>query len=313
MSGPLNGIEVPIRLTSSHGINRIGFSSSRRGVLGSRPPCSTSDFVPLLELEELAILEVDVARLVVRPPLHGWQLLSVSFTGSTDEPGAVSFVRSFADSLSASFAPGQMDAWHGNLFIEIDWSAFRTLRAPSGGGDALHMSDSVGIESHERKALAAADLTALRHSPFTQIFVDGMRASQPKSKLVYWFVLLEELEKRSEFDHLYGRLLSPAEISTVMAGSGLSGAKLDRLKQFLNQRNLTVEPRHEKLARILDHIGVVSVNTLKGPIPVTAELCKGLIGQRNRVAHRGSGIDEDIVFAVLMPLSHAALGWLESN
>jgi hypothetical protein len=158
--------------------------------------------------------------------------------------------------------------------------------------------------------ITAEKLEALQVSPLTKIFADGMRAGQAKSKYIYWFVLLEELEKRDQFRPLYNQLYSAEEIEMILEKSGVGAGKLDRLKHFLRQPQLTAEPRHEKLALILKAIGAEWVNTIKGDVEITPKLCREMIGQRNRVAHRGSRIDEFQIFSVLMPLALKALDYL---
>lgn len=81
---------------------------------------------------------------------------------------------------------------------------------------------------------------------------------------------------------------------------------LNRLNGLLNNAAATIEGRPAKLRRILEEIGVSEVEALQRKIPITDEICKPLINQRNKVAHKGSEIDSDLLYNVLFPVSNAA-------
>ena len=57
-------------------------------------------------------------------------------------------------------------------------------------------------------------------------------------------------------------------------------------------------------------MGGSSIDGLSGPIIVDQARCAALIEQRNKVAHKGSSIDKDLLYAVLFPLSRIALKYI---
>jgi hypothetical protein len=304
-------VTVPLRIRASHGIETRGFASESRGVLASNDAARNS-LVPGFSARDLVILDLAVEQLTIGSDSGEEQILQLRFAEAQTLERIDRFLVDLANAMSASMATDQKDAWHANLYVEIKAAALVPEYLPTGGGDVVRITDSVQLTRHHSVPITAEKLVALQVSPFTEIFADGIRAAQAKSKFIYWFVLLEELEKRDEFRPLYNQLYSAEEIEMILEKSGVGAGKLDRLKQFLRQPQLTAEPRHEKLAMILKTIGAERVKTIKGDVEITPKLCRELIGQRNRVAHRGSKIDEFQMFSVLMPLALKALDYLNA-
>jgi len=85
-----------------------------------------------------------------------------------------------------------------------------------------------------------------------------MRATQPKSKFLFWFVILEELESRKEFKKLFAPLFS-ADEKKVLRQAALSSEAAQRLDGLLNNPLATQQGRHEKLLTILRTIGLGTV------------------------------------------------------
>lgn len=298
------GLEAPLRLAASHHLANPGFQSARRGEfvsLGAPPEDRSAEIV----LRDFTILGVPLAKFTLERPSGDARLLRLDFDRAMTEADAFSFLQQFADAWSASVADGQRDPWYGNLYVDIRWARVKTLTAQSGGIEA-----SMQMTSIEGVAVAPARLAALRWSPLTDVFVEGMKASQPKSKFLFWFVILEELEKREEFLSSFTPMFSPEEKAQLQEVVRSNGAALQRLNGLLNNPTTTLEGRAVKLARIVDEVGSSSIKGLSGPIIVDRARCAALIEQRNRVAHKGSTIDTDLLYRVLFPLSLAALNYI---
>jgi hypothetical protein len=87
-----------------------------------------------------------------------------------------------------------------------------------------------------------------------------------------------------------------------------------RLHNFLSNPYLHHESRQEKLCTILHQIGVTEIPTLgNSPIKVDVSLCKRLIDGRNKAAHRGTHIDQELLYNALFPIAQAALTFLNEN
>jgi hypothetical protein len=302
-------IAVPIRVRSSHGIAERGFSSSVRSHFSSRLPGDVICWEPHFSGAGLTILGVAVSSIAVGAPENGEQRLVVSFAEPQTEESADRFLQDLAVGLSLSIAPQQKDGAHGILFVEIPLADVGHDKLPSAGG-RIRVTDAVSIETLSPQPLSGAILEALRPSPLAEIFVDGMKAPDAKAKYIHWFVMLEELERCAEFDELFERVFSPAQVGVLATSGSMSTIQTDRFRSWAGGRNLTVEGRVEKLRRILEKIGVTEINTIQGSVAITTDLVKSLITQRNKVAHRGSGIDGAAVYTVLFPLAYAALNYL---
>ena len=136
-----------------------------------------------------------------------------------------------------------------------------------------------------------------------------MRASQAKSKFLFWFVVLEELEARDEFKTLFTPLFSEDEKKSLMSAD-LNDDARNRVKQLLRNPAATRESRAQKLLNILNKIGLSEVEGLQGALAIDVSICKSLIKQRNNIAHKGARIDVNQLYTILFPLAQGALVYL---
>jgi hypothetical protein len=90
------------------------------------------------------------------------------------------------------------------------------------------------MTSKEGVPVSVERLMQLRWNPLTDVFVEGMRSPEPKSKFLFWFVMLEELEKCEEFTRLFSPLFTPAQASTILdiTSSVLDSGAQNRIQQF---------------------------------------------------------------------------------
>ncbi|MNS57089.1 hypothetical protein D3C72_899660 [compost metagenome] len=294
------GVEATLSLQSSHNIAYPGFRSQRGGIfnLESEPADDR------LELAKLTLLDVELTRLIVESQTTNGRKVIAEFERRNSEAGAHAFVQQLADAWSAELARDQSDPWYGNLYIDIDWSGVKTIAANSGG-----ISTSLQMSSQQDVPIKRDHLESLRWTPLTDLFVEGVKSSRPKSKFLFWFLMLEELEKKEEFEALFTPMFGEAEKQDLRKAVAENSVASNRLNGLLNNTAATIEGRPAKLRRILEEIGVSEVEALQRKIPITDEICKRLINQRNKVAHKGSEIDSDLLYNVLFPLSKRALDY----
>lgn len=314
-------VTVPIRLVASHGLSRPGFQSMRRGrfssFLAEPPPPGTDPFVHRFSASDVTVLGVDLSVFEVGEPAGEWQTLRVSFRQAQPAEAIEAFLRGFADALTASIALEQLDPWYGNLVVDIGWAGMRPERAPD---PALSMSldphASTSLTMEHAQALTAELLERLVTSDLTEIFADGMRANQPKAKYANWFIPLEELERlaMSDFSGLFTPLFPRPVRKAVAKASGLIGPPLERLQSYLGKPEHTVQNRAEKLHAILVEIGLTEFSVAeKTKVTVDLKMCERLIGTRNSLAHKGTRVEEDLLYNVLYPLSFRVMAYLNAR
>lgn len=298
------GLEFQLRLITSHNIAEPGFESQREAFF-IESGASHDAAERTIEIRDLAVLGVELATFRMEAPSNSARRVVVKFERRMTEADALSFMQRLADAWSASLASGQGDAWYGNLHVEVLGASVKIVTAKSSGlGEHLHLTTRQSIE------VGRSVLEGLRWSPLTDIFVEGMRAPQPKSKFLFWFVILEELEQRPEFRPLFAPMFSDSEKAALLVAVSGNAAATSRLKGLLNSPAATVEGRATKLERILQEIGATHARGLGGDTPVDGALCRRLIEQRNCVAHKGARIDKDLLCRVLFPLSQLALAYI---
>jgi hypothetical protein len=143
----------------------------------------------------------------------------------------------------------------------------------------------MGVKSEEFIPITRTALQALTWSPLTKLFAEGMRATQPKSKFLFWFVILEELESRDEFKPMFTPLFSENEKKSLRQAA-LSPEAKQRLEGLLTNPLATQQGRPEKLLAILRKIGLGTVKTISRETMLDESICRSLIKQRNNIAHR---------------------------
>lgn len=295
---------MPVRFVSSHGIARPGFQSRRKGFFWHDG--KALEATPF-HLADIDVLGTSVRQLSLTHRDYGNYLLSLEFAAPRNMREAEDFIQSLVDAFTVSMASNQRDPWYGNLLLEAGWSGLRNS-TPKSPGEFIAEASSA-MTSEEFIPLSEAALRALHWSPLTKTFAEGMRAAQPKSKFLFWFVILEELEARREFRKLFHPLFSPKEKEQLLPAALSAPAKL-RLEQLLDNPAATQQGRPEKLLTILRAIGLGEVKTHHKTVAIDEAICRSLIKQRNNVAHKGATIDLDQLYTVLFPLSQGALTYL---
>jgi hypothetical protein len=323
-------VTIPVRLIGSHGYNIPGFKSERFGVLAAFSN-ETNEFIKSFTFENITILGIDLKKISVTSQtpdrlagdkherIGAWQQLRIDFVNDQYGDAIMNFLEKLGTSLTASFAPNQLDPWYGNLVVEFEWSAVRPERPPS-EQRGVFPSISTRNTSVSDEVLTPQKLSCLRHSELMAIFAEGMRASQVKSKFANWFIPIERLESHaySNFRYLFTNLYSPSDISMIISSSNLSGEPLNRLRGFLSEPTRTIESRATKLYKILDKLGLSSFTF--GPddarswtVSLTEDVCNQLIKSRNTLAHAGAEIDQNLLYRKLFPLSYRVVIYLNDE
>jgi hypothetical protein len=161
------------------------------------------------DIENAKVLELSVKRLSLSHEGGGSYLLSLEFERSLSLHDVESFLRQLIDAFTVSMAASQRDPWYGNLLLDAVWSSLQDCTPVP--AEAFSPLVSSAMTSEEFVPISKDVLQALEWHPLTTIFADGMRSPQPKSKFLYWFVILEELENRAEFRRLFRPLFSDEE------------------------------------------------------------------------------------------------------
>jgi hypothetical protein len=217
-----------------------------------------------------------------------------------DEAEADTFLDQFEVALTAHFGVAERNAYYGTVYVEFDranleWEPDRTE------AEGLHFAARTFMTSIENHAIAPEILPALGYDPLLQLYADGLRAGSAESKFFHWFIILEEfLEKAKALNQDFSPLFDGADRQAVtQLAEQLGGRKRGNVLSILRS---TEQNRAEKLAVILNRLGIRSVSAMGSSLNVTPELCESLIAQRNRLFHRGAHIDEGPLYTALFPI-----------
>lgn len=299
--------EAPIRLVSSHNVSNPGFLSHRGGefLFGGHHIAQN----PFREVD-VSIIGVELKSIAITHRHKDVFVVAVEFPRPRTIDQVEDFLERMADSFSAALAYHQDDAWYGNLVLKLDVEGLRDVSPKPAG--TLHIEADVTLSSTETVPVTRKIFENLHWTPLTSIFVEGMRAPQAKTKFLFWFVILEELEKQEEFLELFTPLFSAQEKAQILT-MALGNEARNRIANVLNAPTATHEGRSTKLLRILQEVGLGKIASSRTTITIDEDICKSLIKQRNNVAHKGAVIDEDQLYRVLFPLARGALRYLEAT
>lgn len=302
------GVRAPVSLKGSHGLEKPGFQSAQTGIF-REVGASTQEPPQPIEIDDVTILGLALSHFRLTSIADDRFDLRLNFAEPLPEAEAFEFLQQLADAWSLTFAPTQRDGWHGNLYVHISWSGVEAIET-----HGPMIVGSLGLQARRTVWVDKAFLETLHWSPLVDVFVEGMKAAQPKSKFLFWFVILEELERRDEFAELFTPVFNNEDKAAVHKALAGKNQALNRLKSLLNNPAVTTESRAEKLCRILHHIGIEELSTISEDVmSVDLALCADLIKQRNQVAHKGSKISEFSLYMVLFPLSQRALTYMLSR
>lgn len=231
-------IEVPVRVRSSHLIATREFSASRRSYFAAQAAGDDIRWEPRFDSGPIRVLAVELRSIAIDPPSDiGEQRLVVHFARAQDEAAVDRFLSKLAVALSVTISCGQLDATYGVLFVDIPLAEVRRSRLSL--EDRVRIAEAVSVECTSPQTLSAEMLGGLTWSPLDEIFVEGMRAPDVKTKLIQWFVVVEELERRDEFSTLFERLFTSEQVAALTASSALTPKQAERLSGCAGGRNLT--------------------------------------------------------------------------
>lgn len=304
----IRAVRVPIKVGSSHSIDSRGFRADSNGFF-CYPPSANLPGEGCV-VTDVDLLGIRIDRLEISPRKDEWQSMELSFAVPLGLEQIDEFLLELADALTVDMAPRQLDGYNGNYHTIVRLPLLEVID-PAIPPNMLVITDSVSMTRTQGVSLYAQMLEKLAFSPLGRIFAEGVRSADPKMKYISWFVVLEELEARPEF--AFDPLFSTTEVDHIVKASALNSAQTTRLRGALTGKSVTVKSRAEKLADIFVRIGMSTMKTIKGPIPMTEELCRTLIKQRNTVAHKGTKIDEDLLHNALFPLAIGALAHIEGR
>jgi hypothetical protein len=287
-------LSCPFRLLTSHTRNERGFAALQGHLIAE---CRT---------EAIHCLGIAFTRFAVRGAPAGHYLLEAA-SPELNTQNVLDFLDRLEVALTAHFGANERNAYYGTPYIEFD--RFNLELTPDAQPSAADGTVAVTVVPRLSVAvtgdfdLSPDAVPGLACNPLLQLYADGLRASSAESKFFHWFIILEEfLEKKSDkLDIQFKSLFSDEDKAAVrtLANTLSDGRKKAGLVNALAQ---TVEPRHEKLAAILQHLGIASVEAPGCTLAITADVCQNLIRQRNQLFHRGAHIAEGPLYNALFPI-----------
>jgi hypothetical protein len=233
----------------------------------------------------------------------------VDFVDEIDLADAKYFAEAFA-SLTTHYLSYNINHYYGSPYIEIDFGAFYR---DNGDGHGLKDHVSISIERSVQVSSLPTDISELHE--LVHFYFLGMQSNNIKAKFFNLFLILEAIEgsiiSRSTFTD--GTLFSEHEKTLISETA--SKMSDDRKKSVINSvLSRTDQSRHDKLHSVLAVLGVTQFSVLGDKAtPVSVKSIKDLIEARNKLFHKGSSIDENLIWGTLIPLTREIVKLLLTN
>jgi len=278
------------RLLPSHGRNSRGFGAKRQDVL-----------VEEVTLGHDSCLSLSFSSLSISPAQDGGRIEAVML--DADESVAETFLDQIEVALMAHFGLRELNGYYGTVYVECDRATLEWVidRSDAAFSDGIQVTDRLFIKSTCEHKITTTELRELRYDPILQLYADGLRAGSAESKFFHWFIILEEfLEKAKALNDGFTPLFDDADKKSIGELASLLGER--KKGNLLGVLRATNQNRAEKLAAILNQLGISDISTPGLDLIVNTALCETLIAQRNQLFHRGAHIEEGPLYTTLFPI-----------
>lgn len=318
MEDVYESLEIPIRLIGSSGKNEPGFSSIRHGTFAAPPAEQKVDIIETVEFENIKVLDLELTRFSIGLPSSqgpdAWQQLDIGFKEIQSGERVRLFLNDLSTCLTTWIGLNDRNPMYGNLVVDLGWPAMK-LNKPIAPLDGIIVRIQTSGSSKNFEVLTPQTLEALKVSTLNVLFAEGLKANRLKAKYQCWFLpieALEELASTQEFKKLFKPLFSDVDKGKIMKSLEVNGQQSYRIKSFICNPTHTEETRSEKLFKLLRHLHLTDFADAKGnQIVVDEDTCDRLIKGRNYLSHKGTQVNEDLLYGVLFPLSVEVFKYLD--
>lgn len=234
---------------------------------------------------------------------------TVNFADNISLGDAKYFAEAFA-SLTTHHLSYDINHFYGSPYVEIDFGKFYRLN-----GDGAGIRDHISINSVRTVQLKSFPTSASEPHELVHFYYLGMQSNNLKSKFFNLFLILEAVESSAIAQSIFadGTLFSEAEKDII---SGIANKMGDHRKKgvILSIINRTEQSRQSKLYSVLAALGITQFCALGDTAtPLSVNLVKELIEARNKLFHKGSSIDEHLIWGKLIPITREIVKLLLTN
>lgn len=306
-------LKIPFEIRSSHFVNIPGYRRESHPIY----PYDKSDF-PSDLIKDVYVNGYLISELAVNAVSGGIKNyghhsceLTAEISGVLSRDVAIEIISSLRTILSAYWIKHARNPHSGLPVIDYDWRRFIHNIKPSHAtpvetaSSQVKINEQLGFISHvgtageEPVQRLSDELKSVQSNVITELLVSGANANLSQSKFLMWFAILESFVEARD-SPVDSQLYNEGEQLKIRSFAGqFEGAKRTTILSVLRK---TAEPRAYKLYTRLLALGLSEITGCFGRREVTLKMCTNLIEARNKIAHRGRLVDDDLLFGSLLPI-----------
>lgn len=286
-------ITCPFSLPGSHEIHEVGFHGG-------------NDIKLTLPFRQEDFLGIIGTNLEINQREDGKYYFVVVSDSLDQKEKQVGYLEMVAEYLSFFINKNELNPHYGNNFVQLEWFEFNAIPVQEEAEpfhDVLSMTDAVAISSTRTVTLEKKQVSRGTYHDLLRFYFDGLRAGHKKSKYFHWFLILEFLENSEKYKTLFNsnKLFDENETQQLIdiANKMSDGVKKGAVLSLLSR---TKEFRNYKLLKMINALGINSINAFGKAHKVSEESIKRITEGRNALFHSGSDFPELTLWNNLFPL-----------
>lgn len=285
-------VSVPVMVACSHNMQNIGFKGTNSVKLTDQWISTSLSGSGRIESEVSLCVEKDgklqLTIKIAKPSVYDHQIESS--------------IRQLVECISFKLFRNNQNPHYGTHYLDVDWHGIKIAEP-----ERIAVSEALTIDMIQKKSLSLLSEELPNYHDFMHYYFEGLRANNLKSKYFHWFLVLEGIEHSNLYDNLFGKdmLFSEQDEGVIksLARSMNSEMKKSALLALLRR---TGKSRKVKLYEILENTGSLVAG-------LGVKDVGDIIDGRNRIFHRGSNLDKDLLFNKLYPSVSLVIEKLAQN
>lgn len=299
-----NIIECDFEFNSSLSISEVGFESSGKYILTEGLACNCPLGLPNTKIE---ILVGSENKSIFKVKVETFDL--------NDQNSQISYLNRLSNYFSFLASRDDCNAHYGTFYIKLNYKSFKST--PCDVEDynfvdntifidsVLRLDDHLSISMTRYVKLNKDKVKAIKYDSLLEFYYNGLKAESEKSKFFNWFLIMESLEGCEKYNRLFptGTMFLENEIKQIRTFA--NNFSDDKKSALLNVLSRTSEYRANKLLALLQSIELNEITYFEKNQSIDIEMIKKIIASRNKLFHRGTQFDKDVLWRILFPLVSA--------
>ena len=214
--------------------------------------------------------------------------VDILFVNALEEKECLKFAKLFCEYFTCILAFFNDNSYYGTTLIKPIWHTwdYQLIYKYNRSKKSL-ISLYSGHKTYINPDLSPYFSLSIQRNYYTELFFAGLEANSDRTKFLFWFLILEDLESSDSYKKMFknNNLFTQDDRNQIanLFPKAESSEKYEKLQNTM--ATATIKSRSDKLFEFLIDSGLSEYGTSSNRTKLTVEDCKKLIKQRNAVAH----------------------------